>query len=226
MEEVPPGACETRGCDAGVSTHTSRCCCRWFKICWKSSQPRMSVAAPPGAPRGTTGTISFGLADISKQTVELPPGACWCRGAAAGVSTARDLWACLSRKSAWESSPPRTIVAGPPTGPRSAMDCWSEPCARTPSVARQIVVSPPTGPLIAGTSLACMSDGSNIMAALPPGACENRGTADGVSTGASRSSCNCLNTSLLSSLPSMMCPGPPTGPRVASTTTLSSPGCP
>mmetsp|Transcript_136241 Transcript_136241/g.423369 ORF Transcript_136241/g.423369 Transcript_136241/m.423369 type:complete len:259 (+) Transcript_136241:1642-2418(+) len=143
----------------------------------------------------------------------VPPGACWNRGAASGVSTGASRASRLSSNASLELSTPRMTLAAPPAGTR--VDGSSLIGASTaPSPPRQIVVAPPTGPLT-GTASVASSEGPRRTLEAPPGACEKRGTASGVSMPAARCAWYWLRMPSVSSLPSTTTALPPTGGRRA-----------
>mmetsp|Transcript_70822 Transcript_70822/g.195637 ORF Transcript_70822/g.195637 Transcript_70822/m.195637 type:complete len:295 (+) Transcript_70822:2027-2911(+) len=187
-DEVPPGACENRGAAPGVSRLAPRDSWYWPRMTLESSLPSTTLEAPPtgGLAQATSPTGTAEATSPPKPMEELPPGACWKRGAAAGVSTATWRSSLYCAKITAESSLPRTTVAAPPTGPL------------------------PPAPLPTGASEVSAPKQTEDK---PPGACGNLGVAPGVSTTASRASLRWLKTSCASSLPRMTVDAPPAGTR-------------
>jgi len=126
----------------------------------------------------------------------VPPGACPNRAAAAGVSTHDSRCFLRSLKISVELSLPTETVVSPPTGREAAVSARPS----TPS-----------------SSLPMGID------ALPPGACENRGAAVGVSKSDSRCSLRSAKTSFTLSVPTEMVVSPPTGPLVTGASSSPSP---
>mmetsp|Transcript_70822 Transcript_70822/g.195638 ORF Transcript_70822/g.195638 Transcript_70822/m.195638 type:complete len:243 (+) Transcript_70822:1268-1996(+) len=122
-DALPPGACVKRGAASGVSMGAPRSSSRWLKTSRESSLPRTMVVAPPTAPLSAA-TAAWPSAPCATKCparlmVDVPPGACRKRGAAAGVATAAPRCSSRSRKRSLcaSSSLPRTTLAAPPTGP-------------------------------------------------------------------------------------------------------------
>mmetsp|Transcript_28880 Transcript_28880/g.85931 ORF Transcript_28880/g.85931 Transcript_28880/m.85931 type:complete len:200 (-) Transcript_28880:1432-2031(-) len=116
MDASPPGACWNRGAGPGVSMSTACSALRWWNTSSEQAVPKTMVAGPPTGPRAV-GTTSGVLWSSAREMEEKPPGACWKRGAASGVSrqVLRSSW-CV-RRLAVESSLPSRMEVGPPTGP-------------------------------------------------------------------------------------------------------------
>mmetsp|Transcript_136241 Transcript_136241/g.423371 ORF Transcript_136241/g.423371 Transcript_136241/m.423371 type:complete len:200 (+) Transcript_136241:952-1551(+) len=157
----------------------------------ESSTPRTTVAGPPTSLRAAlaswSATGASGVPASAKEMEASPPGACWNRGAGAGVSAPSTCSAFRKRLSASsDPSVPKMMVASPPTGPRTAGATGRLPPPRE-------------------------------MDEVPPGAWWKRGAASGVSRAAPRSSWRNRKAAAESSLPSRTEDAPPTGPRALGT---------
>mmetsp|Transcript_137353 Transcript_137353/g.342536 ORF Transcript_137353/g.342536 Transcript_137353/m.342536 type:complete len:382 (-) Transcript_137353:804-1949(-) len=181
---VPPGACVKRGNASGVEKATSRRAWRSLKSSAALSAPSTTPSAPPTGPR--TGDACAPAAAPGLKSMEaVPPGACWKRGAASGVSMARVCWSWYCWKASAAVPSPSSREVGPPTGPRA--DGASSGPAAAPRTSEE----------------------------EPPGACGKRGAASGVSMPASLRCWASENVALESSLPKTTVVWPPTGGPVA-----------
>mmetsp|Transcript_8998 Transcript_8998/g.25793 ORF Transcript_8998/g.25793 Transcript_8998/m.25793 type:complete len:263 (+) Transcript_8998:587-1375(+) len=213
MVEFPPGAWEKRDDGSGVSSFASRSAFRCANTSAELSAPNSNVLWPPTGPR--VGTALTG--PLPPSSMELvPPGAWGKRGSASGVSTTVERCAfCCAHISA-ESSPPKTTVAAPPTGPRA----WMTSPSALASNARDTVSAPPTGPRTEAGTFSTAPPKHTVE--WPPGAWGKRAAGFGVSISAIRRLSSSANMRLESSLPRVTVSTPPMGPRVAGFTSCSS----